>query len=248
MRVRKGQKIMAKRVALIPEELVSAYHLQKPEIRLEDDIDSLLERANLPNDMKAKLLSQLIMRYHKTMHAPPEPVPVSVTNEKSTDSPSEKQDTRTEEIDDKIYQSILLSTPKNYQKFIPMITEKLKTRQYAWNDKGEMTQDSSPIKGSSIVDFFSYTMRNSKHLEKPLFYNHFVNALREINIPRGWIGNPKVPVLIENPFHRLEDDTPKKKKKRRSKSADISSFYQSDFDSFGDNIKSESKWLNYPRK
>lgn len=241
---------MAKRVALIPEELVSTYHLQKPEIRLEDDIDSLLERANLPNDMKAKLLGQLIMRYHKTMHAPPEPVPVTVTNEQLPSSPSaEKLDTRAEDIDDTIYQSILLSTPKNYQKFIPMIKEKLKTRQYAWNDKGEMTQDGLPFIGSSIVDFFSYTMRKSRYLEEPPFYNYFVKALREINIPRGWIGNPKVLSQIQNPSrHKSEDVAPKQKPKLRRKSADFSSFSQSDFDSFRGDTKSESKWLNFPRK
>lgn len=240
---------MAKRVALIPEELVSTYHLQKPEIRLEDDIDSLLERANLPNDMKAKLLSQLIMRYHKTMHAPPEPVPVSVKNEQVPESPSEKRDMSSENMeDDKIYQSILVSTPKHSQKFIPMIVEKLKTRQYAWNENGEMTQDNVPLKGTSIVDFFSYTMRTAKNLKTPPFYNTFLKALKEINIPRGWIGNPKVLLQMEKPFHRSEDSTPPKKKERRIKSADFPSFSQSDFDSFGDNVKSESKWLSYRKQ
>lgn len=234
---------MAKRVALIPEELVSTYHLQKPEIRLEDDIDSLLERANLPDDMKAKLLSQLIMRYHKTMHAPPEPIPVTMKDEQATESPSEKRITSAENMkDDRIYQSILVSTPKNSQKFIPMIVEKLKTRQYAWNEKGEMTQDNVPLKGSSIVDFFSYTMRTAKHLETPPFYKTFLKALKEINIPRGWIGNPKVLLQMEKFFHRSEVSTPKK---RRIKSMDFPSFSQSDSDSFGDNVKSEPEWLSY---
>ena len=72
---------MSRRIALIPEELVSSYQLQKPELRLEDSIESMLERANIPDDQKIKLLSQLIMRYHKTVHEPPEPVRVSMSDE-----------------------------------------------------------------------------------------------------------------------------------------------------------------------
>ena len=61
---------MARRIALIPEELVSSYHLQKSKIRLEDEIENLLERKKLTADMKVKLLSQLIMRYHSSIIIP----------------------------------------------------------------------------------------------------------------------------------------------------------------------------------
>ena len=37
---------MAKKMTLIPEELVSAY-LQKPKIRIENETDKLLEKSNL---------------------------------------------------------------------------------------------------------------------------------------------------------------------------------------------------------
>lgn len=51
---------MAKRVALIPEEFISSYHhFQKPDKRLEDEIGLVLEKANLADDMKVKLLSIL---------------------------------------------------------------------------------------------------------------------------------------------------------------------------------------------
>ena len=63
---------MFRRIALIPEELVSSYQLEKAELRLEANIDLMLERANIPDDQKIKLLSQLITRYHKTVYEPPE--------------------------------------------------------------------------------------------------------------------------------------------------------------------------------
>lgn len=244
---------MSKRVALIPEELVSSYHLQKPEIRLEDDIESLLQKANLPDDMKAKLLGQLITRYHKTVHTPAEPVRVSVTNEhlSSDIPPTQLNDQRTEQVDDKVLQSIILSTPKNFAKFVPMIVEKLKSRQYTWNNNGELVQDGIPIRDSSVVDFFSYTMKNAKTLKIPAYYKHFLKAIKEINIPRGWIGNPKVLSQIEHPSVKHSDSfSPEvrfpaieKKNKKRGKSVDIGTLSHSSSESSG--MKSENKWLNY---
>lgn len=72
---------MATRIALIPEVLVSSYQLQKPEIRVEDQIDDLLEREKLTDDVKVKLLSQLITRYQKVIHEPAESVHVTFEDE-----------------------------------------------------------------------------------------------------------------------------------------------------------------------
>lgn len=72
---------MAIRVALIQKELVSSYHLQKPEVRLEDDIVSLLDQGQLTDDMKMELLSQLITRCHKIVSELPEPVRVTMEDE-----------------------------------------------------------------------------------------------------------------------------------------------------------------------
>lgn len=182
---------MAKRVALVPEELVSNYyHSQKPETRLENDMESLLESSKLPDDMKAKLLGQMITRYHRIVHTPPEPVRVSITNDSLDNKIIPKDISNT--VENNILQHILSSTPQRYSKFIPLIVEKLKTRQYGWNESGEMTENNEPIRGSNIVDFFSYTMRNSKSLHEPKYYSTFLKAIDEIKIPRTWIGNKNV--------------------------------------------------------
>lgn len=70
---------MAKGVALISEELVSSYYLQNLEIRIENDIQALIEKSNLPDDLKVKFLGQLITRYNKTVHTPPDPIRVIVS-------------------------------------------------------------------------------------------------------------------------------------------------------------------------
>lgn len=187
---------MAKRVALIPEELVSSYHLQKPEIRIEDEIESLLEKNNLPDDMRVKLLSGLITRYHKTVHMPPEPVRVSVVNEHEENGKKSKTVAQFE--GDRMMKDIMFSVPQRSAKYVPMIIEKLKSRLYSWNEWGELTHEERPVEGSKIVDFFSYIMRNAKNQTEPKHFAFFLKAIKEINIPRTWIANKKVLDRLEN--------------------------------------------------
>ena len=174
---------MARRVALIPEELVSSYQLQKPELRLEDNIETLLERANIPDDQKVKLLSQLLTRYHKTVHEPPEPVRVSMGDERGKNYAEEKEDRQT--IQDPIFQGIMATVSQRYSKYVPLIIEKLKTRDYSWNEKGEFLRGEQPIYGSSVIDFFNYVMRNVRAAKPPRHFFHFIKALKEINVPHS---------------------------------------------------------------
>lgn len=190
-------------MALIPEELVSSYHLQNPEIRLEEDIENLLKKAKLADDMKAKLLGQLITRYQRTVHTPPEPIPVSITDDSNAEEKKAEKmnaDQGNENTDEILIKDIMSSTPVYYSKFIPKIVEKLKSREYGWNAAGEMTQDKKPIEGSNIVDFFSYTLRNGKTLEPPKHYESFLKAIKEIKIPRTWIANKKVLKHLDTPL------------------------------------------------
>lgn len=183
---------MARKVALIPEELVSSYKLQKPEIRLEDDIVKLLDQGKLPDDMKVKLLGQLVTRYQRTVHEPPEPVRVSIAENETSKATPEPTPLIDNEKVDPVLKDILFSVPHNYSKFIPLIIEKLKTRGYGWNDIGEMTRNDLPIRHTRIADLFSYLMRNTKSVSEPQNFDVFFNAINEINIPRTWIGNKNI--------------------------------------------------------
>ena len=176
---------MARRVALIPEELISSHQYQDPETRLEDEIGVLLDRKKIPDDMKVKLLSQLIMRYQKAFHTPPEPLPVTVQNNQVFESDKKEKQSgensvetvdRTEEKD-AVMRSILLSTPIKFRKFVPMIVEKMKTRNYFWNPNEEMTVENNPIPGSNIVDFFVYLFRNSRNLSEPYNFDFFFESV-----------------------------------------------------------------------
>ncbi|GFQ70910.1 uncharacterized protein TNCT_460321 [Trichonephila clavata] len=54
---------MSKRMALVPPEFLIGHQAQKTELRLEDEVSKLLDREQLADDLKVKLLSQLLTRY-----------------------------------------------------------------------------------------------------------------------------------------------------------------------------------------
>lgn len=228
---------MAQRLALIPEELVvGSHHLQKPELRIENDMVQLLDRETLPDDMKVKLLTQLMMRYQKSVHTPPEPVRVTIADEKKEKSNfqglSEEESQRIgDDDDDYIIRDIFTSSPRNYWKFIPMIIQKLKTRAYSWNDAGEIIANNAVVKNSRMADFFSYLFRNTKAQKEPVHFGVFLQAMKEINIPHYWVGNKRVlenlkskssysstPDLSITPKQESEDQfTPVSARKKRKK-------------------------------
>ncbi|GBO12254.1 hypothetical protein AVEN_2339-1 [Araneus ventricosus] len=244
---------MSKRMALMPPELFSAYYQQKPEIRLEDELSKLLDREKLPDDMKVKLLSQLVTRYQKTMHEPPEPIRVSVVDKEPeknlmTDDISNVTEKATPNA---MMMDIIASVPQSQSKFVPLIVEKLKTRSYFWNEFGEMVKNGSPIKDSKIVDFFSYLMRNSKIQAEPKHFSHFLKALKEINIPHSWIANRKVLDRLKHfqVIASYEDDDANEEKfdvahvHRRSKSLTPTTSWKKI--ARAKEKLSPTKWINY---
>lgn len=181
---------MSKRMALIPEELLSSYQHQKPEVRIEDEMIRLLDSdKTMPDDFKVKLLSQLITRYHKVLNQPPEPIPVKIQETNEPMQPEKKYD---DPPVDKMLRHILTSVPKHSAKYVPHIIEKLKTRGISWNENGEMTQDQKTLKNTNVIDFFSYLMRNSKEQLEPKYFTPFLKAIKEVKIPVSWILNKRL--------------------------------------------------------
>lgn len=236
---------------LISPDLYNGYQQQQqqqtPETRLEDGIVGLLEREQLPDDAKAKLLGHLITRFQKVTHEPPEPVRVSVVNN-AVESESEPSVGEQQE-DDHIVRDIVQSVPRSHAKFVPLILEKLKTRLYGWNEYGEFVVNKVPLKKSKIVDLFSYMMRNQKRAEEPLYFNRFWSAIREINIPMSWIANQKLTQqAVESPRDNPVFSTPsrkKKKKKKTSRARTSTSFEGSDSEGQDGGKWKMKKWVLY---
>ncbi|GFR27519.1 uncharacterized protein TNCT_179791 [Trichonephila clavata] len=182
---------MSKRIAVVPEELVTSYFSKTPDV--ESKIENLLHASSYSDDAKAKLLSQLILKYRHMVSEPKPPVRVTIEEEIPKEKSAEVAERNISE--DPIVRDIILSAPVNFQKFIPAIVEKLKTRSYSWNELGELITDNQAVKHSNVIDLFSYLMRNVKKGLEPHGFAVFWKAINEIKIPTRWIGNQK---LVQN--------------------------------------------------
>ncbi|GFQ72165.1 uncharacterized transposon-derived protein F54H12.3 [Trichonephila clavata] len=186
-------------MALVPESQMTSFFTKAPEMGVNDiesQIVNLLHESKYSDDAKAKLLSQLLLKYQRAINEPKPPLRVTIEDSKEQVQEESKRNT----IEDPILRDILLSVPANFQKFIPPIVEKLNTRSYDWNKYGELTKDSEIIKNTNVIDLFSYLMRNVKKGHEPNGFSVFWRAIKGIKIPTRWIGNQK---LVE----MLGDDT-----------------------------------------
>ncbi|GFU38500.1 uncharacterized transposon-derived protein F54H12.3 [Nephila pilipes] len=179
---------MARRMALVPEELAPSYYTKTAETGVHDiesQIENLLQESKYSDDAKAKLLSQLLIKYQRVINEPRPPVRVTIEETKEQETP------KSNTVEEPILRNIILSVPVNFQKFILPIVEKLKTRSYSWNEDGELTKDDESYKNTNIIDLFSYLMRNVKKGFEPYGFSVFWKGINEIKIPTRWIGNQK---------------------------------------------------------
>lgn len=196
---------MAQKMALVPPEMLNDIY-RKPEIRVEDDIQELLERNNLADDQKVKLLSLLLSKYQRVIHKPKEPVRVSVVSSETESVPTTQPplspvatspSVLSSENGDIILKQIKITVPSTYQKFIDPLVSLLKQSEYKWNKKGELVVNDQVIQGSNIIDLISYLMRSRKSVLSPVGFNIFWEGIKKINIPREWIGNKSLKAILD---------------------------------------------------
>ncbi|GFX92727.1 uncharacterized protein TNCV_3180311 [Trichonephila clavipes] len=166
----------------------------QPEVRIENNISSLLHEKETPDDIKAKLLSDLIPKYQRVMQPPPPPKPFEIPPELLTEP--ELPLTNIPEVPLRINilaKYIEYAIPKTRKKYILPILETLKDANYTLNDKNEFQGDGKREYCSNVVDLFSSMMKNNQRvLTPPTGFAKFYAALRHVNIPLEWIGNKRL--------------------------------------------------------
>ncbi|GBO30113.1 hypothetical protein AVEN_73349-1 [Araneus ventricosus] len=191
---------MARKMALVPKELVSEYYqLNKPEIRVEDNISNLLHDEETPDDMKARLLSHWIPKYQRLMQPPPPTKPFEIPKELLQETEVEQEEKPTSLFSRKnmIAKYIAYTIPKTRKKYILPILEKLRDVNYTFNDKNELQKDGKTEYRSNVIDLFSYLMRNERaDSQPPPGFHTFLQGILDANIPIGWIANKNVKELI----------------------------------------------------
>lgn len=182
---------MAQKMALVPHEyLLPLPKRYKVESHLESDIESLLNTNDIPDDVKAKLLSNLLSKYKKIVHTPVDPVKVAVVpDSKEQEAQPSKVSIEEEEDADPIVKQILLSIPLSTRKFVPLLIDKMREGDMSWSKLGVVEINGKPLPGSNIIDFFSYIMRNRKFVDIPPSFPLFFHHLTKQNIPIEWIQN-----------------------------------------------------------
>ncbi|GFT25893.1 uncharacterized protein TNCV_1518511 [Trichonephila clavipes] len=133
-------------MALVPPELVSEYYqLSKPEIRLEDNISNMLKEKETPDDVKAKLLSDLIPKYQRAMKPIQSTTPFEIPSELLAESelPDEKPLVMPSKLN-MMAKYIGYVIPKTQWKFILPIQEKLRNANYTFNDQSELEVNGKP--------------------------------------------------------------------------------------------------------
>lgn len=206
---------MAKKMALVPPELVSEYYqLTKPEVRLEDSISDLLQKNEIPDPFRVKLLSRLIPKYQKVMHpSPPE------KNSDNSLGDLQKAELSNNDLDKKyeastdeelpIRKYLEQAVPKSKRIYINPILERMKNFGYTFNKEFELVVNGKTVNHSNIVDLFSYLMKNVKNSDSaPIGSETFLNAIYFLNVPKEWIGNKNVHKHLLNSVPNTPTKTP----------------------------------------
>ncbi|GIX79778.1 uncharacterized protein CDAR_77471 [Caerostris darwini] len=215
---------MARKMALVPPELVSEYYqLNKPEIRIEDNISKLLHEEETPDDVKAKLLSHWIPKYQRVMQPSPPQKPFVIPKELlQTDALHEEISSPVPSRMNMIAKYIAYTVPKTRKKYILPILERLRESNYTFNELNELEKDGKTEYRSNGIDLFSYLMRNERaDIKPPVGFHTFMQGILATNIPIQWIGNKYVkdrfilsqldPQLSELSSPRTSASKPKKR-------------------------------------
>ena len=189
-------------------------------VRLDNEMETILQDTSKPVDEKARQFSQHLQRYltmYDKTKSPPSynasPVLEHSENEERTLNVKENQNGVT-----KIEEEVLDSVPQSYKGRAQSLLKKLKSHpdQLSWNEKGELMTDGATVSGTNIVDLINDVLRPRKNFS-PTGYDEFVQGLAKINTPEDLVRNDaRRRLLLEyrnnpvrgSPIARREEETP----------------------------------------
>ena len=197
----------AKKMALVPQELLDTVQLQQNQMinpvtkmlsSLDKEMQQVLDRTDIPDDEKAKLYQQTLQQYRAYSDKKKEPVKISIVpttpstpSAVGIDQVDKGQDPplKDEIVMDGVEQDVLESVPKSLQKKARLLLQKIKQHgAVAWNEKGELTYDGNPLPGTHMVDLVNDVLRRRKTFT-PTGWPQFSQVLSAMNVPQDLVGN-----------------------------------------------------------
>ena len=212
--------------ALIPEEMLSllkekSRHNEHIDTKgtvsntvhnLDNELEKLLSRTDIPPDEKSKMYNQLLKRYlifrekqNKKREAPVQvklmketpDFEYSIKNETTDVANKEKmkdkkqdQEENEEEKYDPILMDIFENTSSSKKPKMERLLKYLKSEKsiIKWNDNGEVSIEGKKIPGSHLADLVSDLFQPRKGFD-PIGWKFFDQALSKMNVPKTLFSN-----------------------------------------------------------
>lgn len=215
------------------EKIKQQSSVDSPTSRLDTEMQNILN-SHMEDRKKCILYLQILQRYLHFTEEGRQPLelplvlntnlPEDVTDDKNKDiDTSDAVATETSNGEEKQVKNIFLNkkntyTPRHILSLIPKTyTRKgelllnlvaLNTDKIEWDDVGTVIINKEKIAGSNILDLVNDCVRPLKNND-PIGWQQFATALKEIQIPITYIGNPKRSDFIKQlQLKDLEQTTP----------------------------------------
>ena len=192
----------AKKMALVEPRLLASLQQQKQDhhqpqsilqqelCRLDQAMQDILDRKNVPQEEKLRLYQDTLQKY-LLYKEKVEPLTVKVIGQPSPETPPvpAPATARTLPEEHTMEAEIVQSAPKNLRHKASALMRRLKhDDNITWNPKGELVYKGEVMQDTHIHDLVQDVLRKRKN-HIPKGWETFAKALKESNIPKDLVGN-----------------------------------------------------------
>lgn len=203
-----------KKLVVVPEKMLQELNDLKtknrptlpvdPEVTktvdLQFEMDHLLKRNDLSESDKSRMFGESLHKF-KQSHSKALESSLGVNDIKPVIKPEIKPITNSNNIHDKIIESV----PPSMQRKAKLLLQSLEGHSnLSWDHQGVMQINGKPIKGSNMIDLVNDIIRQRKTSSPPVGWQQFSQGLRDINIPKEYVGNKQRWLTMQKPS--LYDD------------------------------------------
>ena len=159
---------------------------------LDNDMKNLLEKDDLSFVDKANHYQQVLYHYlQRAKEYKNKPLGSVIIKQSPAppDQPTEdgSTDVKAEEEGEDIAEYV----PKAYKSKAQRLLKRLRTHpNLSWNQRGEITWDEQVVPQTNLVDLVNDVLRKRKLFSPATGWETFAAALRDVNVPREFVGNP----------------------------------------------------------
>ena len=163
-------------------------------VRLDNQMETILQDKTRPEDERAKDLSQFLNRY-LTMYDKTKTTPLHPALEQAMTENAENKERDAGIVNEdgniaRIEEEIIDSVPASFKTRARNLMKKLKSHpnKIAWDDHSQLIINGTTVPGSNMVDLVNDVLRPRKNFT-PKGHEAFVQGLAEINTPEDFIRN-----------------------------------------------------------